>query len=289
MFAAGCERGPTSSASISSPVPPASPVAAEADSSDAAIRFMEDRVKKDPDDFTALNKLASYYQLKLRETGNLQWLTLIKRTAQASLKAMPAEQNAAGLSLLSQSEFAEHNFAAARDHALKLIELEGRKAYPHQMLGDALLELCDYDGAEKAYLEMQKREKGSYTSNTRLARMASLRGDSKQAQEAYTKALLRALEMVPPTRETIAWTRWQLGELAFNSGDYSTAEKQYRDALVTFPNYYRALGGHMDYVRTLEDVLCRGAWHNEGAPVALEWAKLPSANPWPLARPPLLG
>lgn len=52
---------------------------------------------------------------------------------------------------------------------------------------------------------------------------------------------------------------------------------------------YRALGGHMDYVRTLEDVLRRGAWHNEGAPVALEWAKLPSANPWPLARPPLLG
>lgn len=52
---------------------------------------------------------------------------------------------------------------------------------------------------------------------------------------------------------------------------------------------YRALGGHMDYVRTLEDVLCRGAWHNEGAPVALEWAKLPSANPWPLARSPLLG
>lgn len=52
---------------------------------------------------------------------------------------------------------------------------------------------------------------------------------------------------------------------------------------------YRALGGHMDYVRTLEDVLRRGAWHNEGAPVALEWARLPSANPWPLARPPLLG
>lgn len=52
---------------------------------------------------------------------------------------------------------------------------------------------------------------------------------------------------------------------------------------------YRALGGHMDYVRTLDDVLHRGAWHNEGAPVALEWAGLPSVNPWPLARPPLLG
>ena len=52
---------------------------------------------------------------------------------------------------------------------------------------------------------------------------------------------------------------------------------------------YRVLGGHMDYVRTLEDALRRGAWHNEGAPSAREWAQLPPDNPWPLARPPLLG
>lgn len=52
---------------------------------------------------------------------------------------------------------------------------------------------------------------------------------------------------------------------------------------------YRALGGHMDQVRTLEDALRRGAWHNEGAPTARQWVQLPAANPWPLARPPLLG
>lgn len=52
---------------------------------------------------------------------------------------------------------------------------------------------------------------------------------------------------------------------------------------------YRALGGHMDHVRTLEDALRRGAWHNEGAPTARKWVPLPAANPWPLARPPLLG
>lgn len=52
---------------------------------------------------------------------------------------------------------------------------------------------------------------------------------------------------------------------------------------------YRALGGHMDHVRSLEDALRRGAWHNEGAPTARAWAPLPAANPWPLARPPLLG
>ncbi|MDI1273132.1 6-hydroxynicotinate reductase [Polaromonas sp.] len=52
---------------------------------------------------------------------------------------------------------------------------------------------------------------------------------------------------------------------------------------------YRALGGHMDHVRTLDDALRRGAWHNEGAPMSRKWVPLPAANPWPLARPPLLG
>jgi 6-hydroxynicotinate reductase len=52
---------------------------------------------------------------------------------------------------------------------------------------------------------------------------------------------------------------------------------------------YRALGGHMDHVRTLEDALRRGAWHNDGAPTARRWALNAPANPWPLGQSPQLG
>jgi hypothetical protein len=52
---------------------------------------------------------------------------------------------------------------------------------------------------------------------------------------------------------------------------------------------YRALGGHMAYVRTLDEALRRGAWHNEGAPTAQQWAVGAPSNPWPLAQGPLLG
>lgn len=151
----GCENGATPASSSESKlaaIPAASPISKDAAAGDGAIRFLEDRVKKDPDDFIALNKLAGYYQLKLRETGNLQWLTLAKRTAEASLKAIPAEQNTGGLTLLAQAEFAEHNFVAARDHAKRLIELDGLKAYPYQTLGDALLELGDYDKIGRAHV-----------------------------------------------------------------------------------------------------------------------------------------
>jgi len=52
---------------------------------------------------------------------------------------------------------------------------------------------------------------------------------------------------------------------------------------------YRDLGGHMEHVRSLDDALARGAWHNDGAPTARRFEPLTAANPWPLGQPPLLG
>ncbi len=46
---------------------------------------------------------------------------------------------------------------------------------------------------------------------------------------------------------------------------------------------YRAFGGHMAYVRSLQDALRRGAWHNDGAPTARRWAAMDGGNPWPLS------
>ena len=45
---------------------------------------------------------------------------------------------------------------------------------------------------------------------------------------------------------------------------------------------YRALGGHMAHVRTLDEVLRSGAWHNDGAPRTLQWQPMQASNPWPL-------
>ncbi len=52
---------------------------------------------------------------------------------------------------------------------------------------------------------------------------------------------------------------------------------------------YRALGGHMDYVRTLEEALSRGAWHEHGAPLARQSIRMSAQNPWPMGLAPLLG
>ena len=52
---------------------------------------------------------------------------------------------------------------------------------------------------------------------------------------------------------------------------------------------YAALGGHMDHVQSLEQVLQSGAWHGDGAPTARLWAQHLSQNAWPIGQPPQLG
>jgi hypothetical protein len=52
---------------------------------------------------------------------------------------------------------------------------------------------------------------------------------------------------------------------------------------------YQALGGHMGFVRNLQDSLRHGAWHNDGAPQQRIWHAPADAQPWPLHQPPMLG
>jgi len=209
------------------------------------IRFLEDRVKKDPEDFIAHNKLAQQYLQRLRETGDLTYLNLAMKAARTSLATLPPEQNVGGLTASAQVEFASHDFAAARDHAFRLTQLEPKKGYTYQLLGDALLELGDYEPAAAAYRTMEdlSGRQGLTRSaiEQRLARLAALHGDVSGSRQHFKNALTLALDLPEPPAETVAWCRWQLGEAAFAVGDYSTAEQQYKESLEGYPEYFRAL------------------------------------------------
>src|SRR5215813_854714 len=72
------------------PVAVAPAVAMPSDSAavDGAIRFLENRVKLDPEDHIAYNKLGGYYLQRLRETGSITYLELATRAADASLATL---------------------------------------------------------------------------------------------------------------------------------------------------------------------------------------------------------
>src|SRR5437660_10387054 len=58
------------------PLPPADPLPDDAATSEEAIRFLEAKVKRDPDDMVSYNMLAGRYLQRLRETGNINYLDL---------------------------------------------------------------------------------------------------------------------------------------------------------------------------------------------------------------------
>ncbi len=204
----GYERE-TATAADSITLPPATPLASDTDQVIATIRSLEEKVKQNPDDFIAYTKLAGYYLQRQRETGSSDYLSLASRAARASLAVVPAERNYSGLAVLAQAEYASHNFAIARDHALQLTKLASTKSVGLEILSDALIELGEYDNARRILDRMRSLGEKTSGSQSRLGKYALLYGRPKDAVQYLSEALVLALEQTPPSRETVAWCRWQ--------------------------------------------------------------------------------
>ncbi len=186
----------------------------------------------------AQNQLASRYLKKLRANGDHAWLAAARRAAEKSLATIPAERNPGGLAALIQTQLAAHRFPEAVANAKKLCALAPEKSSSLALLGDALLEYGDRDQAKAAFEKMQRLDPGSVETHARLALVA---GDSSAARDHFPRALAAAKALIPPAPETVAWCQVQLGELAFNRGDWEDAERFYQAALATVPDYHAAI------------------------------------------------
>ena len=194
------------------------------DAGDAGIRFLEDRVGRDADDFIAWNQLAARYHQQLRRTGDDRFILLEMQAAEKSLKAIPAEQNPGGLAALAQAQLAAHRFAEARTAAVQLRGILPGKIRPLELLADAAIELGDYAEARKVCEELSKLEGAELSAAPRLAKLAIVEGKLESARAHFQKGLVSA------EPEVVAWFQLQLGELAFKCGDWDSAERHYAKA-----------------------------------------------------------
>ncbi|MFN2622087.1 MAG: tetratricopeptide repeat protein [Chthoniobacterales bacterium] len=214
-------------------------VTSSADSETERVeRFLEDRVRRDPDDHLAQNRLADIYLQRLRENGDYEWLRRAVEAVRRSLASVPAEQNATGLFLRAQVEYESHHFAAARDLALSLTKIEPGKSRGFVLLGDALLEFGDLDEAAAAYAQIQKRPADPIETESRLARLELVSGEFAAARAHFDKALQSARAASSPSPEVVAWCLIQLGQLAFNTGQWDAAEQYFQSALREQPDNF---------------------------------------------------
>ena len=200
------------------------------------VRHLEQRVATEPGDGQALSLLGLAYQQRARETGDP---TYYSRSGEA-LRRAAAHGAPAPLVIQGRASLANarHEFAQGRALARRALAIDPENAGAYGSLGDALLNTGRYKEAFAAYDRMVLLSP-SIASLSRISNARELRGHSAGAREAIRFAL--GIDQTVP--EHVAWTRVQLGNLAFNHGRLGEAEAAYRAALKQLPGYVHANAG----------------------------------------------
>jgi tetratricopeptide (TPR) repeat protein len=219
--------------------PHAERAAAEATQADRAIESAQRAIARRPSDPTILYRLGDAYIQKARETGDVAYFGRADEALRRSLALAPRHSGA--LRHLAYVRYSVHEFADAATLATKAIEIDPEDSHAYGILGDATLEVGDYEQAALAYRRMLERDIDLHAWS-RLAGLKSLQGDAASAIEMLTRAIEEGQASRRP-RESVAWTQWQLGAEHFAIGETTAAQARYLDALSTYPGYHRALAG----------------------------------------------
>ena len=206
-----------------------------AESLPPGLVFLQERVRKDPDDFIAQAQLAEHCLSQLRDTGQMKWLPLAETASMQALRGINPENNPNGILAQGRVALASHRFVAAREAAQIYRKLRPDRSAGAYLLFDAQLELGDYIASEAVLNKLEKSEPASITVHTRRARLASVRG---QDTATPTAASLEAARQLSPA--VLAWALVQSGEHKFRSGDFNEAEKAYTEALAHRPGDWSA-------------------------------------------------
>jgi len=194
-------------------------------------------IEKNPKNFEAYNALALALSRRARETSDVKFYAEAEDTLKKSFEISP--DNFDGERIQVWLLLGKHEFAAAREAALKLSKRMPDDVMVHGFLADANAELGNYDEAEKAAQLMLDLRPGNLPGITRAAYLREIFGDVDGALELMNMAL----QSTPPSEvEDAAWILTQMAHLQLSVGKTADAEKNLQHALVLFPGYHYALG-----------------------------------------------
>jgi tetratricopeptide (TPR) repeat protein len=217
---------------------------------DKQIRTSQDRVKESPGDYAGYDAMGSAFFQKARESGDVTYYDLSEKTLQRALALAPQDFRAADpLVHMALVYMGEHRFADALAYAQKAIGTGSGNLAAFAIEGDAYTDMGEYDEAATAYNTVQALGQAisspltlAYMSDSRIAYLRYLHGDSAEAIRLMKSAIAAALQTRVP-RENLAWLYFELGERYFQSGDLENAELSYRSGIVADANHYRSLAG----------------------------------------------
>ncbi|MEU7416316.1 tetratricopeptide repeat protein [Streptomyces antibioticus] len=199
------------------------------------ITALQAHLRAQPRDFGGWATLGLAYVEQARTNGDPSRYPQAEQALKRSLALRPDNDQAlAGRAALAA---ARHDFPNALKYADQALK---QNPYSERALCsriDALVELGRYDDAARAADLADERRPGVPVF-TRYAYVRELRGDVTTARRVLDQALNSAT-----TPGDIAYVATQIGQLAWNQGDYEDALTHYARALAADENYLPALEG----------------------------------------------
>ena len=196
----------------------------------AGIAQLQDRLRLVPGDYVGWAALGSAYVERARVTADPTYYPKAEGALRHSIALRPSGNAAAhtGLGALAN---ARHDFGAARGYALDALRLNPYDADAYGVLADAQTQLGNADAASEAVQHMLDLRPG-------LAALARASYDHEQrGRTAEAVALMSGALDAAVDRSDVAFCRYQLGELAFATGDLAGAGRQYAAGLAADPAY----------------------------------------------------
>jgi tetratricopeptide (TPR) repeat protein len=213
---------------------------AESDAA-ATIRFLEERVQRDPGDVVALTRLSGECLQRMRETGDWRWLPRSRAAAENSCRALTGAENYPALAARALARLASHRFREALADAEEYQRLRPGKAQGLELRGDAALELNDLNRAAREYSLLQDLAGESLGLHLRLARIDAARGDRERAQFHFDGAVAFARVDQPTSPFWLAWSLVLRGDYRFAHGDWAAAECDFAEAGSILPDAWFVL------------------------------------------------
>src|SRR5260370_15155720 len=183
-------------------------------STDAQLSFWRERIEQAPQDFISLTYLGQTFLAKARETGDVADYQRAESALSKAVELDPDYEFA--LAYLAAARFAKHDFRGALGLATRVYSFDPQALQALATIGDAQLELGNYDEAEAAFQQLADRAP-SAPAYSRLARLAWLHGHPDQSLQLMQQAANHAAngEASP---ENAAWHQRQPCQLAFGTG-----------------------------------------------------------------------
>ena len=209
-----------------------SAIASGKSDTDQKIESLQLKVKAAPGDYVGYDELGSVFLQKARETGDISYYDLAEqRLSRNRSSLMPRDFRAADpLVHIALVYMGEHRFKDALSYTQQAIGLGSGNLPAFAIEGDAYTDMGEYDQAAQAYSTLQTLGQATssplslaYMSDSRIAYLHFLHGDSAEAIQMMQSAIAAGLQINVP-RENLAWLYFELGERYFQAGNLEGAE-----------------------------------------------------------------